>query len=646
MPPPRGSPRAEADVDRAAPLFASATPLAFVASLVLAPLATGCGAVNPCGTGNVMATNKSTADVDDRTATCKVARDPLNPIIALWLPTNKASLERGSRDGIVVVSYVGCTLKILEGCVAKGSYAYTGVTPARDRIDIGSTDELYARLPLGAVGVKAELDRNTALRFDYIAVGQRIADGEPKALAGQCEGATHYVRTITLGAYSLDRPAKASAGGEGEPQDARIDGSGDVAKCSIGAPATEEAAEKSGCGAPLQLDLAPLRVTTQGDVVAGSFGEGLGALSNGPGEDGIDIATANALDVDAGYLALLGDAKRADRDKATKPIEKANAWGALADYKGKNPTKAFAAQRRDAWKQQAADLEKLKNQYLTDKTTLDKLVALDDEILPKEKKEAYEREFAEVYSPWNAELELAMGVPIAPLDGTTTPPHPAESEMGDVQIQAEGGMDVQQLTYAPTVASSAGSVPVYDSKARDAKGNATLFTGDAGAIGGFAGLVLTLPRIPAPGWGLSVLARYAFAAEVSRITADAGIKFMSKGFAGGLYVGYAKLLNVKDSGQGCDRASGTGTASTPSCLVEDQLIANGSSGGFDARVDLGYQFLVGKILTLSVGGGLGYALFPYKVTGTTGPTTTKQIDASDIAKGISATLQAGIGLRL
>jgi hypothetical protein len=586
--------------------------IALLTMLFASSLASG------CGPGNVIAKKKTIEEVDDQQATCKVAKDPLNPLIVEWPATSKVALDSASKRGIVVVSYAGCTLKVLNECHAKGDYEYTGVTPARDKIDISSQDDLYARLPLGAVNLKGELDSGSSLKLDYIAVGQRVSKEAPTELEGDgCEGATHYVRTITLGAYALDVQAKAEAGasvgignaGGGAKRkegDQRLRGSGDVDKCAGMSPKTEGAANDSGCGAPLQLDLAPLRSTGGGHVVASSFGEGLHTLSLGPtelskGESNI-AGVASLKDIDPDYLKLFQDALHADRGESVKPQDKANAWAALATYPGQNPKKKLAEERRDEWQKTADDLEKLKTQYLSDKSKLDKIVALDDEVVSKKDKLAYQEQFKQTYEPHEKLLSVALGTNVgvngggnqtgdsasASGVGTTDSVAPKET----FRLDAEGGWDAQQLKFTPVTSSS-----TID----------TTNTNAGGVAGGFVGAVLTLPTIPVPGAGLSVLTRYTFGAA-TRLLADAGMRFaMSKGVYGlgfGAYVGYARLMdaNVKQPGL----------------------------NGVDFRLAGNYEFNLGKIVSLGFDASLAYLLVPAAGT-----------DAS--VKGIKPEMGGGVG---
>ncbi|MBL8740324.1 MAG: hypothetical protein JNK04_04490, partial [Myxococcales bacterium] len=165
--------------------------------LVLLALVTLTG----CPSTQVIANTPTVEEADDQQATCKVARDPLNPLVVEWPGTAKVDLETASRRGLVAVSYSGCTMKILSSCELKGDYDFEETTPARDRLEISDNNELYAKLPLGAASLKGELSAGASLELDYVAVGQRVAGAAPKARSGDCQGATHYVRTITVGAF-------------------------------------------------------------------------------------------------------------------------------------------------------------------------------------------------------------------------------------------------------------------------------------------------------------------------------------------------------------------------------------------------------------------------------------------------------------
>lgn len=214
-----------------------------------------------CGGASAATAASPSVDSLGEQSTCKVAKDPLNPLIVEWPGTSKVELTTSSQFGIVVVSYVGCVLKVLSDCQAGGSYSMMSVTPVRDRITVADESDLYARLPLGVASLKSELKTAGRLDLEYVAVGQRAATQSPSALTGDCRGATHYVKAITVGAYSLDAIGHASGGAGGSfgengvsasrREDVRrLGGAGNVTAC--------EQANATGCDAILQLALAPL----------------------------------------------------------------------------------------------------------------------------------------------------------------------------------------------------------------------------------------------------------------------------------------------------------------------------------------------------------------------------------------------------
>ena len=181
---------------------------------------------------------KTPSAATDQQATCRAAKDPNNPLIVEWPGTSRTALSAASQPGLVVVSYSGCVMKVLQGCDARGRYQMKSAAASPERLVIDSED------------------------MEYVAVGQQVADGEPLALQGgaACEGATHYVRAMTMGAFSLDATAtrtvggSAGAGGVGVSGDTRsgitnVSGGGDLAACKADPKSVR-------CDAVLQLSVA------------------------------------------------------------------------------------------------------------------------------------------------------------------------------------------------------------------------------------------------------------------------------------------------------------------------------------------------------------------------------------------------------
>ena len=64
----------------------------------------------------------------------------------------------------VAVAYSGCSMRVLPRVPrARASYHWQRTTPASESLEINDSDELYAKLPLGAASLEGELKRSGKL---------------------------------------------------------------------------------------------------------------------------------------------------------------------------------------------------------------------------------------------------------------------------------------------------------------------------------------------------------------------------------------------------------------------------------------------------------------------------------------------------
>jgi hypothetical protein len=211
----------------------------------------------------------SVSEAEGKQGACETALDRENPFIVEWPGTHKVELESISKRGLVAVRLQGCKLEVLPRCEAAGSYSYESVTPSRDKLEIKDDADLFSKLPISSQALQAELASGRSLTLDYVLVGQKLAAAPPSELSGDCATATHYVRTISIGAYNMESAAKAKsgasidvgivqAGGSSDSSRQRLKNSGDLEACSSKTELDEKAVKSSGCGAPVRLGLAPL----------------------------------------------------------------------------------------------------------------------------------------------------------------------------------------------------------------------------------------------------------------------------------------------------------------------------------------------------------------------------------------------------
>lgn len=149
-------------------------------------------------------------------------------------------------------------------------------------------------------------------------------------------------------------------------------------------------------------------------VTSAGFGAGLGSVAVVP-----EVGDLQALpgggggmaDADVALLELLQSAKRADKSGAA-PLNKAAAWKQLSAYEGKNPYRELGAERSAAWERVHEAEERRKEQvakvcaqYAKDSAKLRELVSLDDDVVSKKQKAAYQAELGQVYGAFGRVIE-------------------------------------------------------------------------------------------------------------------------------------------------------------------------------------------------------------------------------------------------
>lgn len=206
-------------------------------------------------------------------ATCAVAASQTRPLIVEWPAADRAALEAQAHRGLVVVRYEGCDLEVLRQCRAAGDYSFVALTPKQEGVTIRNQDELYANIPVHAAKFEGQLQQAGQLNVNMTIVGMyeaRAAGGAKPRLEGDCQGATHVVTALAVGAFEFYAGADASVGGG-----ASLLGAGAGAKSAShhetlsrdGATESCSQAKRgdteppSSCGALLRIEVAPLDVS-------------------------------------------------------------------------------------------------------------------------------------------------------------------------------------------------------------------------------------------------------------------------------------------------------------------------------------------------------------------------------------------------
>lgn len=188
-----------------------------------------------------------------------------------WPAEMRGDLEVALRKHVVALAFDGKDLRLLPECVLDGAYAFEPMGLKEDVVRLQTADEVRAALPFAgaALGAKLEANAKSGATLDLATalVGKTTAsraDYRDTDARGRCEGATHFVRSATIGAFVLTTgtrgevhaAAELFAGVSGASASSRVaesrDGSLDACRSAKGDDAPP------GCRAVLRIEALPL----------------------------------------------------------------------------------------------------------------------------------------------------------------------------------------------------------------------------------------------------------------------------------------------------------------------------------------------------------------------------------------------------
>ncbi len=193
-----------------------------------------------------------------------------------WTPELRSDLEVAMKEGVAVLAYDCKSVKLVTACTLAGTYGYIGTTRREKKIELATSDEIAANLPVGGLtwlsDVSAKLGRGSALLAQLVMVGKRSSakkQADRGELSGGCAGATHFVRAATVGAFVVASgsqaalAAKLTVVGKGASADStsstKIQAQdGDLEACATSTP--DGKAPPDQCGAVVRIELEPIGV--------------------------------------------------------------------------------------------------------------------------------------------------------------------------------------------------------------------------------------------------------------------------------------------------------------------------------------------------------------------------------------------------
>ena len=234
-------------------------------------------------------------------ASCHDVNAENTPLIVDWKQEQRADLEVAMRKGVAVVHYDCNSFKILTDCHPPGKYEFVGVTKKEQIISLTSADEAKANLPFSGGSIGGGISTGTSLDIALEMIGKQsspnaifLRDELPPPPANVCDGATHIVRSATVGAFAMKTgtagQVKTAASLFGVGADASSASSksvankdGDTESCNGADP--DAPTPPKGCRAALRIQLLPIvDGAKQPDSVAKQTKEETGKKNDKPPE--------------------------------------------------------------------------------------------------------------------------------------------------------------------------------------------------------------------------------------------------------------------------------------------------------------------------------------------------------------------------
>lgn len=248
---------------------------------------------------------------------CTAVAPAAEPLVVDWPDHERVDLAISLTQSNVAVVHYGCDgMRLLKHCRLDGTYRFAGSPMLVDVVALASADSVKASLPMqgarfaGEVSGNSQIDIATAIigRFNTLTSGPSQTD-----LQGECDGATHFVRSAYVGAFTMTTgtrgkaeiaaeifKAAASAGSTSDRSALTKDG--ELAVCQGFDP--DDPKPPSKCRSAVRLELSPLAATANPPQPASDAPQALANVC----VDGYVLADGKCTRKDS------GEAYRCDRE--------------------------------------------------------------------------------------------------------------------------------------------------------------------------------------------------------------------------------------------------------------------------------------------------------------------------------------------
>jgi TPR repeat protein len=242
---------------------------AVLLALLAAAAFPGCG---PSAVGEVVRPAAPTAGqaLGEVNVACRPGVTEAEPLVVDLPSSARLDLEVAMKDGVAIVSYDCRSMKLLKGCKLPGSYRFAGVSRKEEVLKLEDQNEIAANLPFSGVQLGGGMEQGSSLDLALVFVGKKstLVDGAARPdLEGRCDGATHFVRAASVGAFALDVGTRgearavaeffgAGASAKSASKRRSMNRDGDLTECRKSTP--DDAQPPGQCGSAIRLELLPI----------------------------------------------------------------------------------------------------------------------------------------------------------------------------------------------------------------------------------------------------------------------------------------------------------------------------------------------------------------------------------------------------
>jgi hypothetical protein len=202
---------------------------------------------------------------------CSAVAPAAEPLVVDWADYQRAELGIKLQEGGVVVVHYGCDgLSLLKHCSIEGDYRYAASQLLLGVVELETADAIQASLPVQGASFATELSGDSKINIATAIIGRlgTLVSGPSRSeLKGECEGATHYVRSAYVGAFAMATGSKgkgmiaaeifkAGASAESSSTHSALTHDGDLAACEAHDP--DSPTPPSKCRSAIRVELSPI----------------------------------------------------------------------------------------------------------------------------------------------------------------------------------------------------------------------------------------------------------------------------------------------------------------------------------------------------------------------------------------------------